>query len=937
MRANKRILALLAGCSSSIILFPAVSLAQSPSGKPGASTVEEVVVTGSRVITNGNNSPTPVTVVTTEQLASTTPSNVPDALNKLPLFSGSRGQQTLGNASQNSTGNFLNLRGVGIIRTLILFDGHRVPPTAADGTVDTNTIPQMLLQRVDVVTGGASAVYGSDAVTGVVNFVVDKKFNGLKAQGQVGRSGYGDDNSVRYGIAGGMDLFDGRGHLEGSVEHYSSDGIPSKLDRPAGKLVYSEEGAGTVANPFHLVPNTRVSTSSYGGLFRSGPLAGQQFVAIGVLGPFVHGAPSGSTGIESGGDGTYLFASSLLASLRSDQAYGRFDFDLTDNISFYAQGSFSRAENGNDFASPGLGNVVLSSSNPFLPASVRAALGSTPTFNFSKSIRNAAHAGVSSTTDNSYVNVGFTGSLNDNVKWDVSYIRGETKSHVINTNNTNNAKYYAALDAVVNPANGQIVCNVTLTNPGLYPNCLPLNPFGPNSEDPAAVAAYRNNTYFDLDNSMDDLSGTISGTPFKTWAGPVRVALSGEYHKLALNNVSTAQPTDHPSCVGLRFNCTAATTLYNSNVVADVAASESISEGAFEFNLPLLAEARFAESVDLNGAVRYASYSASGKATTWKLGLDWHVNSELNFRGTRSQDIRAPTLFDLFAPVNASPTGFTDIHTNTTGNPPVQSSGNPNLIPEVAQTITVGGVYRPSWLPGFSLTVDYYKISMANAITSVGGNNSQTQALCEASGGASPLCALYIRPLPFSNRTPANYPTRILTQGLNVSSVKTNGVDVEINYTVPVFDGMLSLRGLASYQPKLVTIQFPGAGPINAAGAAGLAQEKLVGIAQFTKGAFKINLQERWRSPEKQSGNPILIYSDPDIPAVSFMDLNLAYSIKRGRTDTELFLSVQNVLDTAAPVYVSTGSAANPGFSYPIVNGDDVVGRYFTTGFRLKF
>ena len=231
---------------------------------------------------------------------------------------------------------------------------------------------------------------------------------------------------------------------------------------------------------------------------------------------------------------------------------------------------------------------------------------------------------------------------------------------------------------------------------------------------------------------------------------------------------------------------------------------------------------RFAQSLDLNGAVRYAHYSVSGNATTWKAGLVWHINSEWNFRSTRSQDIRAPTLFDLFAPINASPTGFTDIHTNTTGNPPVQSQGNPNLVPEVAQTFTIGGVYRPRWLTGLSLTVDYYNISMANAISSVGGNNSQTQALCEASGGASPLCSLYVRPLPFSDRTPANYPTRILTQGLNVSSVKTHGIDMEVNYTHRLLGGQLSLRGLASYQPELVTIQFPGAGPINAAGAADL-------------------------------------------------------------------------------------------------------------------
>ena len=127
---------------------------------------------------------------------------------------------------------------------------------------------------------------------------------------------------------------------------------------PPGRLVPCEEGAGTAGNPFHLVLNCRVSTSSYGGLFRTGPLAGQQFVAPGVIGPFIHGAPSGSTGIESGGDGTYLLASSLLATLRTDQVYSRFDFNLTDNLSFYAQGSYSRAENGNDFASPGVPNLV---------------------------------------------------------------------------------------------------------------------------------------------------------------------------------------------------------------------------------------------------------------------------------------------------------------------------------------------------------------------------------------------------------------------------------------------------------------------------------------------------------------------------------------------------------------------------------------------------
>jgi outer membrane receptor protein involved in Fe transport len=144
-------------------------------------TTHDIVVTGSRVITNGNNSPTPITVITPETLQSTTPTNISDALRKLPVFAASGSVAAVTNPGSNSVGNFLNLRALGANRTLILFNGHRVPPTNSDATVDTNVLPQLLLARVDVATGGSSAVYGSDAVTGVVNFIVDRKFQGVRA------------------------------------------------------------------------------------------------------------------------------------------------------------------------------------------------------------------------------------------------------------------------------------------------------------------------------------------------------------------------------------------------------------------------------------------------------------------------------------------------------------------------------------------------------------------------------------------------------------------------------------------------------------------------------------------------------------------------------------------------------------------------------------
>ena len=317
---------------------------------------EEIVVTGSRVITNGNNSPTPVTVVATETIQQVTPSNIPDGLNRLPVFSGSSNQSSLGAAERNFSGNYLNLRNVGAGRSLILFDGHRFPPTTTDNLVDTNTIPQMLIQRVDVVTGGASAVYGSDAITGVVNFITDRKFNGLKVNIQGGQSSRNDNTSMRAGAAIGFPVGD-RGHFEASLEHYDSEGIDSKLSRAYGRAVYSTQGtvpatpgnplrqAGTAANPYGLIRDTRLTNFSRFGIIKNGIFADQVFGGPNnTLRPFAHGAPTGTNGVESGGDGTF-YDSTLQASLRSTQAFARFDYELTDDIHFYVQTTGTKSFN----------------------------------------------------------------------------------------------------------------------------------------------------------------------------------------------------------------------------------------------------------------------------------------------------------------------------------------------------------------------------------------------------------------------------------------------------------------------------------------------------------------------------------------------------------------------------------------------------------------
>src|SRR5438105_206282 len=196
------------------LLCTTSSLALATMAEAQDTSTETVVVTGSRVISDAINSPTPLTILSASDLQATTPSNLADGLNKLPAFIGSTTTRSVNNASANNAGNVLNLRSFGGQRTLVLLDGQRIVPSNNNGTVNIDTLPQMLVQRVDVVTGGASAVYGSDAVSGVVNFVLNRNFVGFKANANSGISNYGDGMTNKITAAAGVELFGGRGHPE---------------------------------------------------------------------------------------------------------------------------------------------------------------------------------------------------------------------------------------------------------------------------------------------------------------------------------------------------------------------------------------------------------------------------------------------------------------------------------------------------------------------------------------------------------------------------------------------------------------------------------------------------------------------------------------------------------------------------------------------------
>lgn len=959
MTRSVRLAAILGGISSISLATAAMAQEATPGagpaaaeapGAPAAASVQDIVVTGSRVVT-GSTSPTPLTTVSTAQLLQNTPTTVADALYKLPVFAGLPAQtRNPGNSGQNSGANSLNLRSIGAARTLVLFNGQRIP----DNNVDQ--LPQMLMQRVDIVTGGASAVYGSDAVAGVVNFIIDKHFEGIRLNSSLGVSNYGDDITYRTGVAAGTTL--GRLHLEGSIERYDDPGVFSKLSRPWGRDVYSTQGAGTVANPYTLVKNTRISNTSFGGKINSGPLAGMNFSTNGVLVPFVNGTPTGASTIQSGGDGAFFNKASLKTKLVNTQFFGRADFALTDTINIWGQASYVDTNNKNNHQDNEFRNYTLSATNAFLRPEYQAAMAAAgvKTFTFGKMMNQAPPLQPETFLKTSIFSAGADGkfaAFGSDWNWDISGTTSKQNQHTFNNANMDGAKAAAALDAVVDPRNGNIVCRVTLTNPSAYPGCVPINVFGPTSESQQALDYILLKTDFRTISTLREINASVSGSPFSTWAGPVKLAVSGEMRKATVKTNSNFQPSDRVNCASLPvdpasgrvLNCSTGANgastqaRWVSNVVATAPkASVSVKELAVETDVPLVRDVPFVQSFNINAAARYTHYQTSGTVWTWKIGADWHVNDELRFRGTRSRDILAPSVTQLFGAPSVNPSGITDLHTGINAVAPVQTSANPNLVPEVANTLTGGFVYRPRWLPSFSVSVDYYQIKIDNAIATVSGNDATVMRLCEESNGTSPLCALYVRPLPFSDRTPANYPTLILASPLNIAKFLSRGVDTEINYGFDVGSDRVNLRGLLTYTAKQTSQTLPGTTILNAAGAAGLPSLRANLQAQYLHGPFRFDLLQRWHNSTRRSSDPTQVWAVGRVPSRTYTDITLSYDVKMLGGTSQLYLNIQNLFNRSPAVHGATGGSSSvPGLFLATTNGDDILGRYFTMGFRFKY
>jgi iron complex outermembrane recepter protein len=651
---KKRLIEILA--ISLMLAIPLSGLSQEGPGSEEeqaseASMMEEVSVTGSRLKQRDDfEAPVPVSTMDTNDLRRGAPTNIADALNQQPLFvnSLSNNNGITVDFTQQAGGNYLNMRSLGPERMLILLDGRRVPATNASGHVDVNTMPQMLVERVDVVRAGVSAVYGADAVSGVVNYVLDTDFEGIRGYVEGGESSRGDNETYGLGIAVGKPLLDGRMHVLFSAERKDSNGIDRKSGRPLHAGQYLLAGTGTVADPFRTLSNVRQGSVTYGGFIGSGPFAGQIFLDENTLAPYRPGVSVGR-GYQVGGDGVDWGDGGLIDGLETQSVFGRASFDFTPEISGFVQATYGESQTEiNNHLDFNFFGMTIFDGNPFLPPAMQEVMTETdtPAFVMSRIHRDFGYLVNDFTNESLNITAGLEGTMSENWDWSVYYTHGSSELDGKVHNQTMPVNVAAALDAVLDPS-GNIVCNVVLTHPGRFDDCAPLNIFGEGSPAKAAIDFVTGTTQFLIENDLDEVGFDISGSPISTWAGPLQVALGASHRQLSVKQTGNSDPNNLVDATGIRGVFSRLPFAVGNFGSAD--GSVDVNELFAEAVIPILAGKSMAEFFDINGAVRYVDHSTFGGETVWKVGLVYQPISDLQLRFTRSKDIRAPTMFNLFA------------------------------------------------------------------------------------------------------------------------------------------------------------------------------------------------------------------------------------------------------------------------------------------------
>jgi len=952
------------------LMFQCGAQAAEPAAAPvGAESLDEVVVTGSRIVRDGYEAPTPLTVISTAVLEAAATSNIADQLNTMPVFAGSLTPTGGAGVPSFNTGgiNSLELRNLGEQRTLILMDGQRSVSTLATGVVDINNFPQQLVERVDVVTGGASAVYGSDAVAGVVNIILDRDFTGVKGEISGGLTTYGDGANWKISTAAGFPFAGGRGHILLSGEAVQRYGIHDEgAARAWGRtttnyIVNPAYGTGpgqSTSNPeFVLRHQTGLSQGTKGGIITRVTLAngttsttsamkGIAFGEGGVPYKFNYGEGVARDLLMNGGDYRAVQLNdsvSLDPSDKRQNAFFRASYDVTDNVNVWAQVSWAAADTYSlafPHYSAGTAGPTISTGNPFIPASVQSQMTALGITAFTLGTMNYDMPHVSTgivRAANRYV-TGADGTFDafeTEWTWNAYAQFGRTRSSFNTYNVENTAKLRLAVDAVRDPNTGAIVCRSTLTNPGN--GCVPWNPMGLGVNDQLAYEYLIGTAHSNQVTGQDVFSASVSGEPFSNWAGPVSVALSAEHRKEMARVV--VGPTELAA-------------QWRSGNHQPLDAGYHVSEAAIETIIPLANGQPFAESWDLSLAFRGTDYEISGYVSTWKVGSTWAPVSDIRVRATRSRDIRAPNISELFQSQNFGLASSLDPAPNTSNPNPTYvrlQTGSPNLKPEIADTTDIGVVFQPTFLPGFSASVDYWDIKMKDAITLISG--AQVLLLCYQ--GRTDLCGNIVREATLPDGRLGSV-TAVNQGNFNFATAAARGIDFEASYNFDLADIAESLPGSIRIHTQgtryIKNVTDDGLSPPNdSAGTNGLPKWVTTTSINYTSDGLSTGLTARAFSATTQdndfiqctSGCPVSTTNAPTFdymrtPGGLYLDWNASYSFEMAGADTQVFLNVRNIMDKD-PLLVPNRTPGLGSYIYSRSGGrGDRLGRVFRAGMRFR-
>ncbi|WP_253718129.1 TonB-dependent siderophore receptor [Sphingomonas sp. AP4-R1] len=915
---------------------------------------DEVVVTGSRIARPELESAMPVSVVNIAQAERFGRTTAYDALMREPSVGVGIGPTSSFGQSWDAGISTVSLRNLGTNRSLTLIDGmRRVSGSAQSSAVDLSMIPGGMIERIEVVTGGAAAIYGADAVTGAVNVITKRDYKGLEISAQNGVSTYGDMRRLTVSLVGGGTFDDGRGSFIIGGTYTKSPEL-ADADRS-----FARNFSIYLANPKNTGPNdgipdqllirnyagiyiSPVPTFYYGGnsyLYQNGSLVKGTYDTQYLTGEF--GGGTGGTTYPNNSTRGYMIAQQL----DTFSAISRFSYDLTDAIRYtgridYGESkSVNRAETYRDDSRTvwmnGAGGAVAYLDNPYLPAAVRqfmVANGLTK-LGIDRAYSNVPKKQEIHERQSINLYSGLDGGIAGRFKWNAFYQYGRSRDNVEASNYPYLSHWKAARDAIADPATGQPVCRDAAARAA---GCIPFDIFGTETVTPAQLAYITGGRMEKRVNTQRIYGAGLTGKLFALPYGDLSFSLGGEHRRESLVT------RDSAAALG---NELIGPGQLDSHPALD--ASFSVSEVYGELVAPLLRDLPFAHRLEIEGAYRYSNYNTFGGTDTWKGGATWSPIAGLTFRGVRSRSVRAPNFGELYNPQTVSVTGsildpcglgrysnsatraancaalgiktplpgvYSDALTVTAG-------GNPDLKPETSNSLTLGAVLQPRFLPGFSITADYWNIDIKNVITQYSYLN--TLNLCvDLPSIDNPLCRQV-------TRGPDGKVTQVRTNQLNASRMRARGIDFGADYRRRMGPGELGITFKGTYLLERLVQTTPGIAAGDVAYDGGYTDPRFKGFltVSYDVGKFSAAVDTRFISAALYYPDAVSVeYVDQNrIPSRTYNDISVIYRINDGLS---FGVGVNNVFNVEPPIFPGLESGGSGRY--------DAIGRYFFASLKAK-